>query len=321
MGLLICVFCILMINACKKKEATPTAPTVSNPTYPPETETAVLHALFTMFNNDITNIGAQISEEGLLYAYKSSVKKESILSSLNCYSITVTGSVATVDFGADYCYGEDGRKRKGKLIFDFSGSPTGTYSFKNPGFEFNVSAQNYAVDVFTLNIQYKKVTNTCPLSIATQTAFNGLNLTWRDSSRIEFFWISGPTNSVSLISTETITLINSNDTSAYRGQFKPLLIAGSTFVCDNFSSGDAFRHGAPDCPIEESFTASSSGLLRDFKCKPTGLQYSNWHPYLKGIILFYPGTRTSRVLDFGTGTCDRFTKIQIGDHVNEVDLY
>lgn len=280
----------LAVTSCRKKEKT-------EPIEPDnEQTTAADNNLAEGSSNDIVSMGSQLSENsGTLTTYKTTYSGAELMLAATCATITSTytnGAVytSTVDFGTVGCLGQDNRTRKGKLYFDFSQSTTGAKWYRNPGFKMIVTSSGYQVDGNQVNIINKTVTNTTPSSVATQTVYNGTNLTWAITANINI--IKANSETVSWTCSRTKELINSNDPNCYKGQFLPIDWTKAKVKLNGTSSGTNAK--------SENFTASATDLVRDFTCSPDGKR----RPFISGNIVYTPGNRPTRTIDYGTGTCD-----------------
>ncbi|MGZ3901000.1 MAG: hypothetical protein ACXVDC_11800, partial [Bacteroidia bacterium] len=200
-------------------------------------------------------------------------------------------STATIDFGTTGCVGMDNRTRKGKLFFDFSQGTPGL-RYRNPGFKMVVTSSGYSVDGNQVNIINKTITNTTPSSIATGTN-PGTNLTWNISANISI--IKANAETVSWTCNRTKELINTNDPACYQGQSLPIIWTKAKIKLNGSASGVNAK--------SENYTAVATDLIRDFTCSPDAL-HPHRHPFISGTVAYTPGTRPTRTIDYGSGTCD-----------------
>ncbi len=208
---------------------------------------------------------------------------------------TVTGygtSTITIDFGSSGCTCLDGRKRSGKLIFDFSAStPSTAIYFRNPGFHVKVTSQNYMVDSLAITINNKEIRNTTPASIGTGTNTGGINLTWTVTSNISVVKPNGGGTISWSVPARTIELVNTNGSpQCYNGQTLPIDWRKAIIKINGTASGTNAKG--------ESFTAEAKNLIRDFNCSPSSL-VPRRHPFVEGKIDYKPGNRPTRFFDFG----------------------
>jgi len=294
-GALIAVMaCSITFTSCRKKDR--------NPVEEPDNEqtTATDNNLAETSSGDIEAMGSQVSEAGALSTYKFNgpVSGAEILAIAPCATITGVGTgTVTVDFGTTGCTGTDGRVRTGKLFFDFSAStPTTAIYYRNPGFKMIVTAQNYVVDGYAITINNKTITNTTPTG-----APAGTNLTWAVSANIS---IVKPNNAgtISWTCSRTKELINTSDPLCYNGQSTAINWTKAKIKLNGSASGVNAKG--------ENFTATASNLVRDFTCAPD-IARPHRHPFVSGSISYTPGNRPTRVIDFGSGSCDLVGTITI----------
>jgi hypothetical protein len=303
-GLVIIVVVVLtLFSSCKKKDNAEVQlpPPSSGSVEDNEIYTVTNHAFFLNIINDLSIIGAQTIETG----------SSSITSS--CAVINFFNDSVYFDFGSLYCECSDGVLRKGRLIYDFSASTNGATSFRMPGFVCKIKSVNYGENLMDISIINKVVANISPLSISNQTAYSGINLTWKDTSYIQFR--TGTLDTIYMSSAETITLSNTNDSICYKGQGKSLQWEKVKFIFNHKSTGRRNEFGIFPPPEKENFHASASNLVRDFTCAPSlpnNTFFTERHPFISGVLHYFPGTRLERVYDCGNGTCDNDCLITIG---------
>ncbi|MBL7921454.1 MAG: hypothetical protein JNJ40_14140 [Bacteroidia bacterium] len=288
------VACSMAFTSCRKRD--------KKTDEEPDTEqgTANDNNLAETSSSDIESMGSQVSEAGSLSTYKFNgpVSGAEILSVAPCATISGIGTgTVTVDFGTTGCTGTDGRVRTGKLFFDFSASsPTTSIYYRNPGFKMIVTSQNYVVDGNQVTINNKSITNTTPAG-----APAGTNLTWAVSANIS---IVKPNNegTVNWTCNRTKELINTNDPLCYNGQTTPINWTKAKIKLNGTASGVNAKG--------ENFTATASNLVRDFTCAPD-VSRPHRHPFVSGTISYTPGNRPTRLIDFGSGSCDLVGTITI----------
>jgi len=280
------LYICLLIASCKKKDPAPTQPTSVSDDGPPILGRHHLHE-YTL--NDIVNIGALVSESGSLGIYNTVS---------TCATVTILNSTITVDYGFHDCKCQDGKMRRGKLIYDFSGSTNSATSFRMPGFDLSVSADHYFVDEWYVDIKKKRVTNTSALSVIGQTVYTGSDLQWTDSSSVVLI-IGSLTYPDTLTGVRTIKLLNSNDTSCYSGQGNSLRwnkariqISGSDFaIMEDISTHIVLR-----------YNITINNIVRDYKCFSSEGLFNNINPFISGKIYLVSGKTYG--MDYGAGTCD-----------------
>ncbi|MBA3665589.1 MAG: hypothetical protein H0W61_15490 [Bacteroidetes bacterium] len=301
----------LTVTSCRKKDKTP-AQEPDN-----EQTTAADNSLAENSSNDIIAMGSQLSENsGTLTTYRmdGSVNPDFMFAA-TCATITpgLTGTIVTsytLDFGTTGCVSaNDGRTRKGKLIYNFPNATTGAKWYRNPGFSMVVTSSGYSVDGNLVSISGKTVTNTTPSSVTGQTVYSGTNLTWSINSNIS---ITKTTNEViSWSCSRTKELINSNDPVCYKGQALAIDWTKAKIKLNGTASGTNAKG--------ESYTAVATDLVRDFTCAPDGTK-PHRHPFISGKINYTPGTRPTRYVDYGAGTCDFNATVTINGQTFAVTL-
>lgn len=282
----------LTVTSCRKKEKT-TAVEPDN-----EQSTAADNAVSENISNDVISMGSQLSENyGTLTTFKT-IEDPQLMLIANCATITpgLTGTVVTsytLDFGTTGCVStNDGRTRKGKLMFDFSQSTNGAKYYRNPGFKMNVTSSGYIVDGNQVNITNKTVSNTTPLTIPTGTN-PGTNLTWNISANISI--IKANSETVSWTCSRTKELTNTNNPLCYKGQYMAIDWTKAIVKLNGSASGTNSKG--------ESYTANATNLVRDFNCAPDATK-PHRHPFISGQVAYTPGTRPTRTFDYGNGSCD-----------------
>ena len=252
--------------------------------------------------SDVAGIGSQGAETGTLTTYKMDPSAD--VFGITGGTVTLGVKTFTVDFGplpGVTC--ADGRKRSGKLMFDYSIS-TNTITpiyYRTPGFKMSVQSSNYTVDDYTVAITNKTITNTTPMTIPTGTN-PGVNLTWSIAANVT---ITKPASAgggtITWSCNRTKTLVNTNDPLCYQGQFLPIMWNKARVQLDGSASGTNAS--------SESYTSTFAGLTRDFGTCGAFFKY----PFIQGQIQFTPGTKATRYIDFGSGTCDRTGTIKINN--------
>ena len=277
-----------MLTSCRKKKEKEEDPDSD------QTEAAENNLAENMMN-DVAGIGSQGSENGSLSTYRLGDNNDVFLSV--CASIT-TNTVAktfTVDFGSTPCLCLDGKMRSGKLMFDYFNSTNGAVAYRMSGYKCVITTTSlspYVVDGYTVNIINKTIENTTPLSSVSPTLTAGAMLTWSVSANVNIIKPSGG-GTVSWNCTRTKKLLNTNDTACYKGQSIPINWKKAKIQLDGSANGMTASGN--------NYTSVITALVRDFKtCDPTVKRY----PFISGKIDFTPGTKATRYIDFGSGTCD-----------------
>lgn len=283
----------LLLCSCRKKEETPTPE-------PAPVQTDTEQNSINDNNNaenyaaDIESIGSEVSENGALVSYKGAGESgEQGITAAPCATVSGLGTgTVTVDFGSG-CVGNDGRTRSGKLIYTFAASSSSVPLFyRNPGFSMSVSSLNYVVDQHTVNIIGKNVSNTTPATIP--PGLNpGTNLSWAITASLS---IVKPNNggTISWNCNRTKVLLNTSDTTCYKGQNKKIEWSRAIVQLNGTANGVNAQN--------ENYTVVATNLVRDYTCS-FPLQPKR-HPFVGGTILYTPGTRFPRLINYGTGNCD-----------------
>ena len=297
------------IVSCKKK----TAETNTTTTTDDEQGTANDNNISENTASDIEAMGAQASENGLLTTYRASGDAQvGGIDLAPCATVTPAGGglkTFTVDFGTTGCTGADGRVRTGKLVFDYSGSTNGAIFYRNPGFKLNVTSQNYVVDGYTVNITNKVISNTTPTGIP--TGINpGTNLTWSIAANISIVKPnSGGT--ISWTCNRTKELINTSDSTCYRGQSKSIVWSRAKVKLNGTATGTNAKG--------ENYTATATDLVRDFQCAPDPNR-PHRHPFVSGTINYVPSGRLPRLINYGNGYCDLKAVVTINGKDYDITL-
>ena len=279
----------LMLTGCKKK---------TKEQEDPDSDQAAAQENQTAENmmSDVGGIGSQGSENGSLSTYR--IDQTNDISGITSGSISFGVKSFTVDFGplpGITCL--DGRKRSGQLRFDYSASTNSAVAYRMPGFNLSVTSANYTVDDYTVNIISKNIKNTTPTSIPTTTN-PGTNLTWSISANVN---IIKPSNggTISWNCTRTKTLLNTNDPNCYKGQTMPIDWSKAKISLTGSANGTTAQG--------DGYTSVINNIVRDFGgCKILGK-----YPWISGTIDFTPGTKATRYIDFGNGSCDNNGTITI----------
>jgi len=294
----------LTFTSCRKKEK---EEEVVEDT---EQSTATDNNVAESFVADIESIGSQVSDGGSLSTYKMSGSTGmGAIETSTCAIITKNWQTITVDFGSG-CVGRDGRNRSGKLIYDFSASSSGALHYRNPGFSVSVSSQNYVVDSYAVNIGSKVVSNITPNAIPAGVN-PGTNLKWSLVSSVS---IIKPNNAgtITWSCNRTKELTNTSDTLCYRGQALAIDWTKAIVKLNGSASGVNARG--------ENFTAVASNLIRDFNCAPDPVARPHRHPFISGTVIYTPGTRSQRTIDYGNGACDLNATVAVNGQVYNVTL-
>ncbi|MEO8761638.1 MAG: hypothetical protein ABI388_09435 [Bacteroidia bacterium] len=272
----------LLFSSCKKKEKDDN-----------DTSAAEDHTMVETHTNDITNIGEQASY-GSMTTYKlGQQQQESIYST--CATITtyavnnMDSDTLTVNFGTG-CIGADGRTRSGILQYIY----TAGFHYRDSGNVVSVSSNNYIVDGNTINIASKIIKNLGHIT--------GGKLTWSIDANITINKANGKT--ITWATSKTKVLLAGEQPSN-----APIDWAHAQIAIYGTASGTSANG--------ESFTASvaqATWLVRDFNCT------SYRKCFVAGELDFTPGSKPTRYINFGTGTCDNLASVTINGNVYNITL-
>ncbi|MES2678321.1 MAG: hypothetical protein V4635_00485 [Bacteroidota bacterium] len=307
---LIIVAGALTLSSCRKKE--------KEVIEEPDTEqgTANDNNMAEGIVNDIDLMGSQVSENGSLTTFKtsgaSSVSGGILGLSSLCATITGVGTqTVVVNFGNVGCLGLDGRVRTGQLTYNFSASsPSTAVRYRNPGFSMTVSSQNYVVDGNQVNIINKTITNSTPVNIPTGPN-PGTNLTWGISANVSITK-AGTSNAISWVCNRTKELLNTSNSNCYNGQSSPINWTQAQIQLNGSSAGVNARG--------ENYTANATNLIKYFTCSPDPNRPRR-HPFISGTISYTPGTRPTRLINFGSVTsCDLNATLTVNNQTYTITL-
>ncbi len=279
------------VSSCKKKT-----------TDTPDTDTTAAsdNNLAETTSNDIVAMTGQASEHGSLSSYRMGNDNGSILST--CATVTAIDTTLkkfTITFSAG-CVCKDGRIRSGSLLFDFTGTAPGAVYYRRPGFKCVVTTPNndYYVDGNKVTIN-KTITNTTPVGFNPTTT----NMTWNVTGNITIVkannggtvnWNCNRTKT--LMNTNAISYAGTSYPAAYYGQnvhiaWDSSIVSVSGTANGTTAKGEAFNF------------STSSPLVVNMFCAPDP-NHPGRHPIVQGAFDFTPGTKATRHVDFGTGSCD-----------------
>jgi len=283
----------LMFTSCKKKSKETESPPDSDQSAAQENQVAENQM------NDIAAIGSQGSENGSLSTFRMGPGED--LFGISSASLTFGVKSFTVDFGpypGMTC--ADNRKRSGKLMFDYSASTNSATAYRMPGFSLSITSANYTVDDYIVNIINKTIKNTTPLSSVSPSLVPGTNLTWSITANVNIVKPSSAGGgTISWSCNRTKTLANTSNTLCYNGQGVPINWSKARIQIDGTATGTTAGG--------ESYTSVASGLTRDFGTCGAAFKY----PWIQGTVQFTPGTKATRYIDYGSGTCDRVATVTI----------
>jgi hypothetical protein len=272
----------LIFSSCKKKEVVDS-----------DTDAAADHTNVETHANDIVNIGEQASY-GATTTYKLVHQQENIYSTCatitNAALNTTDNDTLTVNFGTG-CAGLDGRTRSGMLQYIY----TAGLHYRDSGNVINVSSFNYVVDGNAININSKTIKNLGHIT-------NG-DLTWSIAANMSVTKSNGKTIQWTTNKTKVLLAGETPNNQPIDWAHAQIAIYGS-------ASGTSANG--------ESFTANvaqSAWLVRNFNC--TGYRKC----FVAGELDFTPGTKPTRYINFGTGSCDNTATVTISGHVYTITLH
>ncbi|MEO8759750.1 MAG: hypothetical protein ABI388_01920 [Bacteroidia bacterium] len=282
----------IIVTSCKKKDNTTATDS--------DTSAAADHTMAENTASDVGNMVAEASEQGSLSSYRLGSGQESV-SAISCATMTydTINKIITANFGAatspSTCL--DGRTRSGSLTFNYSASPTGANHYRNPGFTCTVSSQNYIVDGNAVTINKTILNTTSPTFNSTTT-----NMTWSITASVSIVKASNG-GTVTWNCNRVKTLLNTSDANVYHGQATHITWSSAKVGLTGSATGTTASGS--------SFTANiNSQLVRDLSCAPDANRPGR-HPFIQGDIDFTPGTKATRHIDYGSGTCDLAATVTI----------
>jgi hypothetical protein len=296
-----------IITSCKKSTTTP-APTPDS-----DTQAASDHSTAENSSNDISAIGSQSIDNGGLSTYK--LGGDGLLTpESGTVTITPNLSAKTVTVTFSSFLGKDGHLRNGTLLYDYSATTNNAIHYRDSGLVINVSTpgNTYSVDGDFIEITSKTISNKGRITSG--------NMTWNVSANIKIVKANNG-GTVTWNATRTHVLLNTNATTyngsaiaaAYSGPSVPINWAQALIAVTTGSSSGTTAAG-------ESFSSNiSHQLVRNFNCSPDA-NHPFRHPFVEGTINFTPGTKATRTIDFGTGTCDLDYTVTINGNVYHLTL-
>jgi hypothetical protein len=272
-----------LFTSCKKKEAEDS-----------DTEGAKDHTLVETFSNDITNIGTQASYNNIS-TYKVGHPDQVYTSCAIIKFDTLNNTDADtleVDFGSVGCAGADGRSRKGALSFIY----TAGKHYRDSGNVISVTTpgNTYYVNGNQVIVNNKTITNKGHIT-------NGM-LTWNIIASISVVKSSGGT--VTWSTNKTKVLLAGEKPNNQPIDWPNARIGMYGDASGTTAKGEAFTvHIDPTHMLERNFTCTNARRY-----------------FVAGILEFTPGTKPTRYVNFGTGTCDNQAVITINGHTFNVTL-
>ncbi len=282
------------MNSCKKDEETPITP------FELTTTTEDNKLAESLFDDVFKNMNEAVEEENLDGTPKTSAQLDYTFSS-TCATVTLVPpawdisqsppvwnntfpKTLTIDFGATNCLGNDGKTRRGKIISVFTGK------YNQAGTIITTTLVDYHVNDYSVE-GTKTVTNNGNNSFTIDV--NG-NVSSPDGSQV-----------VTWVSTRTREWIEG---------------ANTGFWTQNPDGSFMFLNGILDDVY--SVTGSASGINRNglpFTVTITTALRVEFCDYFlditKGGLSIQPDGLNERIVDFGTGACDRTYTIMIGQNL------
>jgi hypothetical protein len=285
----------VMVSSCKKKETTTTDT---------DTSGAADSHLAENTSSDIVSMGAQASDNssGNLSTYRNG--GNNMILGLSCATVTrdTVNKVITVTFtGTTPC--ADGRTRSGSIVYTYSNSVNGAKHYRDPGFELDVTADNYVVDGNAVIIHNKTIKNTTPLGFNPAST----NEQWSITADITINKAAG--GSVSWTCNRVKTLLNTAAVYPTNPVTNPIDWKNARVGFTGSASGSRSNG--------ETFTVNiTNQLVRDFgACELMGRA-----PFIEGTFTYSPGGKAERIFDYGTGTCDFNATVTINGVVHNITL-
>jgi hypothetical protein len=283
-----------LVSSCKKKEATQDS----------DTSGASDNHLAENTSSDIVSMGAQASDNSTatLSTYRNANGGSHEILGLTCATVVrdTVAKTITVSFnGSSPC--ADGRTRSGSITYSYANSTNGATHYRDPGFELNVTANNYMVDGNTVIINNKTIKNITP------TGFNPANTneTWSITSSLTINKASG--GSVSWTCNRVKTLLNTS--TVYTNAATPIDWRHARVGFTGNASGSRSNG--------ETFTVNiTNQLVRDFG----GCELSGRAPFIEGTFTYSPSGKAERTFDYGNGSCDFSATVTINGVTHNITL-
>ena len=220
------------------------------------------------------------------------------------YDTTVNRKIVATFDGSTTCL--DGRIRGGSLTFDYNASPSGANHYRSPGFSCTVTSQNYVVDGNAVTVNKTIVNNTSPSFNSATT-----NMTWSITASLTIVKANNG-GTVTWNCNRTKTLLNTSDANVYHGQ--------ATHITWSLAKVGLTGNATGTTAAGNNFTANvTSQLVRDMTCAPDANRPGR-HPFIQGDIDFTPGTKATRHIDYGNGSCDLNATLTINGVVYNITL-
>ncbi len=277
----------LIVSSCKKKEEKDS-----------DTAAASDHNYAENVSNDITNIGDQAGggSGNSLTSYKGEPNSTFMVSCADSITRDTVNHVVTVYFGTTPTVCLDGRTRSGTIQFSY----TGGVHYRDSGIVITVTPINYTVDGNQIN---------GTKTIKNLGRING-NFNWNVQANMQIVKANNG-GTISWSCNKTKVLLNTS--SVYSGPNNPINWANAKIGITGSANGTTANG--------DNFTATvTSQLVRDFTCAPEPSK-PHRHPFIQGTIDFTPGTKPTRHIDFGAGSCDNDATVTINGTVYNITLH
>jgi hypothetical protein len=314
------VLMAVALTSCNKK--TNTAPEADK-----EFQSAIDAAAATMIATDIDMIVTQASE----YAYLASFRQSTVAGSgiVNVNRDT-TNKLNTITFINAKCV--DGKVRNGVISINYAGGTPAQLYIRNPGHVSNITFSNYSVNQFKIagGGSSLKITNTTPAGYTRSVT----PITWKLEGEL---LIIDTTKSASDVDIKwqgplVKTLINSTSNTVHPAANLPLVwtttntaLKGNAINAMISYEGEVKGFTSKD----QNFTfkiMDDMKLTRDFGCSPDFYINPEFHPFIKGKVVFKTGgdDKAVRYLYFGdeknNSFCDNSGIININSVSYPVDF-
>ena len=284
---------LLFTSSCKKDSE---LPAINEPTTSSEDNKLAEN----LFDDVFKNMNEAVEEENLDGTLKTGTKLDYTFSS-SCATVTLVPQAwditqsppvwnntfpktLTIDFGTTNCLGNDGKTRRGRIISVFTGK------YNQAGTIITTTLSNYHVNDYSVE-GTKTVTN---------NGNNSFSISVNGS-------VASPDGSqtVSWVSTRTRVWIEGANTGFWTQN------PDGSFMLLNGILDDVY-----------SVTGSATGINRDglpFTVEITTalrVEFCSWIPEITvGALSIQPDGLNERIIDFGSGACDRTYTVTIGQNV------
>ena len=279
-----------IVSSCKKKEAADS-----------DTSGAADAHLSENTSSDIVSMGAQASDNSTasLSTYRNGINNQIL--GLSCATVVrdTVAKTITVTFSGGTC--ADGRTRSGSIVYSYANSASGATYYRDPGFELDVTANNYMVDGNTVIIHNKTIKNTTPVGFNPATT----NEAWSITANITINKASG--GSVSWTCNRVKTLLNTS--AVYTNAATPINWRNARIGITGSADGSR--------STGETFSVNiTNQLVRDFG----GCDIGGKVPFIEGTFTFSPSGKAERTFDYGNGSCDLNATVTINGVTHNITL-